>query len=259
MMEGRMNREWNSSKGKVTRRAKKQRAALSAAIALVFGLLGATTIRATPNPSQNRGVSAPATTPNKTYGWKSAPITMEVFSDYQCPYCRAFYDTTLRQVISTYVASEKVYLVHRDFPLVMHRYSGEAARWANACAEVGQFETAEAALYDNQDSWGEDGNIGKYVAAAMPASDFKRVEALMKNGAMPAPRATGASLDPMAGISRPCPVDPYISQDIKLGYQFHVTGTPTFIITYKGRQFSMAATGVSWPVLKQFFDTLLQQ
>jgi protein-disulfide isomerase len=254
-----MNRQWNPLNGKLARSGKHQSAALLAAIALVFGLLGPATIRATSNSSQNRGAAAPAPTPNKTYGWKSAPITMEVFSDYQCPYCRVFYDATLRQVIATYVASGKVYLIHRDFPLVIHRYSGEAARWANACAEVGQFESAEAALYDNQDSWGADGNIGKYVAAALPAADFKRVEALMRNGAMPAPQASGSSLDPMAGVSRPCPVDPYISQDIKLGYQFHVTGTPTFIITYKGRQFSVPATGVSWPVLKQFFDTLLQQ
>jgi protein-disulfide isomerase len=254
-----MNQEKITSAVKAVRSIRRRAAALLAAIALVFGLLGAAAVRATPSPSQNRAPTAPAPTPNKTYGWKSAPITIEVFSDYQCPYCRVFYDATLRRVIATYVASGKVYLVHRDFPLVMHRYSGEAARWANACAEVGQFETAEAALYDNQDSWGADGNIGKYVAAALPASDFKRVQALMKNGAMPAPQATGASLDPLAGISHPCPVDPYISQDIKLGYQFHVTGTPTFIITYKGRQFSMPATGVSWPVLKQFFDTLLQQ
>ena len=184
---------------------------------------------------------------------------MEVFSDYQCPYCRAFYDKTLRQLIATYVASGKVYLVHRDFPLTIHRYSGEAARWANACAEIGQFETAEAVLYDNQDTWGADGNIGKFIAAAMPASDFKRVEVLMKNSSMSAPQATGASLNPMAGIIRPCPVDAYIVQDIKLGYQAHVTGTPTFVVTYNGHQFSMPAAGVSWPVLKQFFDTLLQQ
>ena len=97
------------------------------------------------------------------------------------------------------------------------------------------------ALYDNQETWGADGNIGKFVAAAMPASDFKRVQALMKNGSMPAPQATGPSLDPLAGILRPCPVDPYIAQDIKFRYHSHVTGTPTFVVTYKSRHFSMPA------------------
>lgn len=254
-----MNRKPNQSSSGNTGRIKSKSAALLTTLALCPGLLTAATPPATTSASQTRGTAAPALTPNKAYGTKSAPITMEVFSDYQCPYCRAFYDTTLRQLIATYVATGKVYLIHRDFPLTMHRYSGEAARWANACAEIGQFESVEEALYDNQETWGADGNIGKFVAAAMPASDFKRAQALMKNGAMPAPQATGPSLDPLAGISRPCPVDPFIAQDIKLGYQSHVSGTPTFVVTYKDRHFSMPATGVSWPVLKQFFDTLLEQ
>lgn len=254
-----MNRDSNPPTGNACHGVKPRGAVLFAAIALFSGLLTPAAPRAATTPSQNRGTASSIPAPNKAYGWKNAPITMEVFSDYQCPYCRAFYDNTLRQVIANYVASGKVYLIHRDFPLVMHRYSGEAARWANACAEVGRFESTEAALYDNQDVWGADGNIGKFIAASMPASDFKRVQALMKNGVMPAPQATGAELDPLAGIIHPCPVDPYIAQDIKLGYQARVAGTPTFAVTYKGRSFSVSATGVSWPVLKQFFDSLLQQ
>jgi protein-disulfide isomerase len=227
---------------------------------VVAGLLAvvATTAAAqrTANHSQARAASAPLPAPVKAYGSKSAPITMEVFSDYQCPHCRAFYDDTLRQLISTYVPSGKVYLIHRDYPLPGFKYSGQAARWANACAEVGQFEVAEAALYDNQNMWGADGNIGKFIAAAMPGSDFKRVEAVMKNSAMSAPQANGAA-DPLAGIGQPCPVDPYIAQDIKLGYQIPVRGTPTIVVTYKGHRFSVPA--VSWTTLKQFFDSLLQQ
>jgi len=254
-----MTHEPNPSKNEAIRGVRQRSLFWSAVVVLFSGILAALAPPTAANFSQTRGTSAPVSAPDKTYGWKSAPITMEVFSDYQCPYCRAFYDSTLRQMISIYVASGKVYLIHRDFPIVGHRYSGEAARWANACAQVGQFEAAETALYDNQETWGADGNIGKFIAAALPASDFKRVNALMKIGAMPAPQATGASLDPLAGISHPCPVDPFIAQDIKLGYQAHVSGTPTFVVTYKGRHFSGSASGLSWPVLKQFFDSLLRQ
>jgi protein-disulfide isomerase len=254
-----MNRKSNPPTGNAFGGVKPRSAVLLAAVALFSGLLTAAAPRVATNPSQTRGTATSVPAPTKAYGLKNAPITMEVFSDYQCPYCRAFYDNTLRQLIANYVSSGKVYLIHRDFPLTIHRYSGEAARWANACAEVGEFESAESALYDNQDVWGADGNIAKFIAASMPASDFKRVQALMKNGVMPAPQATGAALDPLAGIIHPCPVDPYIAQDIKLGYQARVSGTPTFVVTYKGRSFSVSATGVSWPVLKQFFDSLLQQ
>src|SRR5208337_3587087 len=113
----------------------------------------------------------------KSYGSSSAPIKLEVFTDYQCPSCRTFYESSLRQLIaSDYIATGKLYLVHHDFPLQAHMYSGMAARWANAAAQVGAFSAVEAALYDNQDAWGASGDIAKYVAAAMPAADFKRVE-----------------------------------------------------------------------------------
>jgi len=249
----------NPSKNEAIRGVRQRSVFLTAVVALLSGILAAAAPPTAANFSQTRGTSAPVSAPDKTYGWKSAPITMEVFSDYQCPVCRAFYDNTLRQLITSYVASGKVYLVHRDFPLVMHKYSGEAARWANACAQVGQFATAESALYDNQDRWGASGDIKKFIAAAMPASDFKRVDLLMRDGAMPAPQATGASLDPLAGISHPCPVDPFIAQDIKLGYQAHVNGTPTYVITYKGHHFAGPGSALSWPLLKKFFDSLLQQ
>ena len=250
-----MNHAPSSSSSKLLRGARLRGVLILACVALLSGLPAVAAQRTT-NPPQTRATSAPLPAPVKAYGSKSAPITMEVFSDYQCPHCRAFYEETLRQLIPSYVASGKVYLVHRDYPLPGFKYSGEAARWANACAEVGQFEGAEAALYENQNAWGADGNIRKFIAAAMPSSDFKRVEALLKDSAMPAPQANGAS-DPLAGIGRPCPIDPYIAQDIKLGYQVPVTGTPTSVVTYKGRRFTVPA--VSWPILKQFFDSLLRQ
>ena len=118
--------------------------------------------------------------PVKTYGSSSAPITMEVFSDYECPSCRNLFETTLRQMIPDYVASGKVYLIHRDYPLPMHKYGYEAARWLNAAARIGQFQAVEAALYDNQNAWAQDGSIEKYVAAAMSPAEFKRVQSQMR-------------------------------------------------------------------------------
>jgi len=234
---------------------------LATATAFCAFLFAPGPLRAAPAATQTRGRSAPATAhaPDKSYGVNTAPIRMDVFSDYQCPYCRAFYDQTLRSVIADYVSTGKVYLVHHDFPLVLHKYSGEAARWANACAEVGEFGPAEAALYDNQDEWGADGNIAKYISAAMPASDFRRVEAIMRGSAMPAPQATGSSVDPMASVAHPCSMDTYIAEDIKAGYQLSLPGTPDFVITFEGHAFAPVDSAVSWPVLKQLFDTLLKQ
>jgi protein-disulfide isomerase len=195
--------------------------------------------------------------PVKTIGNRNAPITMEVFSDYQCPSCGNFFETTLRAMIPDYVASGKVYLVHHDFPLQMHAYSGQAARWANAAAMIGQFQDVDAALFDNQAKWTADGDLEKYVAGAISPASFKRVQAILKGCTGPAPTSKVDRSVPQAEAG--CPVDPYIVQDIVLGTQVPVQATPTFVIHYKGQSYPASSGIITWPILKQFFDTLLSQ
>ncbi len=202
---------------------------------------------------------ATSATPAKTFGNKNAPITMEVYSDYQCPSCGNFYEQTLKPLLGPdgYVAAGKVYLVHRDFPLEMHAYSANAARWANAAAKIGKFQDVDATLWDNQNSWSADGNIEKFVAAAMSPADFKRVQALLKPCTGPAPKSKADRSVPPADAS--CSVDPFIVQDIGLGYSVPVQATPTFVIYYKGQKYPASSGMVSYPILKQFFDSLLSQ
>jgi protein-disulfide isomerase len=210
------------------------------------------TIATVPTAVASSSTAAKATetlpAPVKTYGSKNAPITLEVFGDYESPSCGAFYETTLRQMINDYVAAGKVYIVHRDFPLSMHKYGYEAARWANAAASIGKFSEAEAALYDNQNNWAESGNIEKYMAAALSPADMKRIDKLM----------TGCDVNTQPG-SHTCPWDAYIEQDRALGNQVPVQATPTFIIYHKGQKFPAGQGVVSYTVLKQFFDQLLKQ
>lgn len=201
-----------------------------------------------------------AAAPVKTYGSSSAPITMEVFSDYQCPSCRSLFEQTLRPMIGDYVAAGKVYLIHRDFPLPMHKYGYEAARWANAAARIGQFQNVEAALYDNQPAWSNDGNIEKFVSAAMSATDFKRVQKLMEGCRAQASASTeSAHMLNVAQASHECSLDPYIEEDRAMGSKIPVQATPTYVITYKGQRLPAGSGIVSWPILKQFFDSLLSQ
>jgi protein-disulfide isomerase len=203
---------------------------------------------------------APLGAPVKAYGSSSAPITMEVFSDYECPSCRNLFETTLRQMIPDYVASGKVYLVHRDFPLPMHKYGYQAARWLNAAARIGEFQSVEAALYDNQNAWAMDGNIEKYVSGAMSAADFKRVQSQMQGCGYPGDASVKpAALALGAQAGQTCALDTYIDQDRALGNKIPVQATPTYVITYKGNRLPAGSGLVSWPILKQFFDSLLSQ
>jgi protein-disulfide isomerase len=52
-------------------------------------------------------------------GSKDAPIVIEVFSDFQCRGCAEFYLQTLARVIEEYGTKGKVYLIHREYPLVL--------------------------------------------------------------------------------------------------------------------------------------------
>ncbi|MGH9715470.1 MAG: DsbA family protein [Candidatus Acidiferrales bacterium] len=219
----------------------------AAALAVLSIVVLGATLQAAPRVAAAR-VSAliPTGQALETYGSSSAPITMVVFTDYQCPSCRALYENTLRPMINDYVASGKVYLVHHNFPLPQHKYGYEAARWVYAAARIGEFANVEAALYDNQDSWAADGDIAKYVSAAMPASEFRRVERLMK----------GCSFTDAPGT---CPLDSAINADRALGEEIPVQATPTYVIVYKGHRLPAANGAVSWPILKQFFDSLLSQ
>jgi len=204
--------------------------------------------------------AASSVTPVKTYGLKTAPITIEVFSDYECPACGNFYRTTLRTLINEYVPAGKVYLVHRDFPLPMHPYSYQAARWANAAAKIGRFPDVEGALFDNQATWSVDGNIQKIVAAALSKRDFVRLQKLMAGCEPPSP----PSVKPASATTRQtpnqgCAVDTFINQDVALGKQIPVSQTPTFVIYNKGQKISTVPGQISWDILRKFIDSLLAQ
>jgi len=203
--------------------------------------------------------AAPLGAPLKAYGSSNAPITMEVFSDYECPSCRNLYENTLRSMINDYVAAGKVYLVHRDYPLPMHKYGYEASRWLNASARIGKFADVEAALYDNQNSWSQDGNIAKYISAAMSAAEFKRVEAIMQGCGFDTPAGMKTAKLTLGQSPDTCSVDPYIEADRALGNKVPVAATPTYVIIYKGNRLPAGSGFVSWPILKQFFDSLLSQ
>ncbi len=63
-------------------------------------------------------------------GPKDAPITMIVFSDYECPFCRRA-EETVEVVLKTY--DGKIRYVFRDYPLPFHKNARPAAI-AAACA-----------------------------------------------------------------------------------------------------------------------------
>src|SRR5579863_9060034 len=126
---------------------------LAAVLVLCFSLALCVAPSMAQTPAEWERLSA-----EKSLGNPNAPIKMIVYDDYECPVCGELYEQTLRPLIDDYVASGKVYLIHRDFPLSIHLYSRQAARWVNAAARIGKFEAVERAIFDNQMAWSEYGS-----------------------------------------------------------------------------------------------------
>jgi protein-disulfide isomerase len=192
---------------------------------------------AVPEPSvPQAAASIPDVDPHKAFGSKSAPVTMEVFSDFQCPACKTLFTTTNRQVMDDYVSTGKVYLIHRDFPLPMHAYSRIAARYARAAAQLGKFEPVEQILFQNQEKWEQNGDVDGTVASVLSAAEMAKVRALVKGGTL----------------------DAAIDKDYALGQMYRVNQTPTTVFHSKGQTYPYSGV-MSYDILKQFLDQLLSQ
>lgn len=67
-------------------------------------------------------------------GSEAAPVIMVEFSDYQCQFCRRFWEVNFKALKEEYIDSGKVQFVYRDFPLDFHNAALDSAL-AVACAE----------------------------------------------------------------------------------------------------------------------------
>ncbi|MBZ5728825.1 MAG: DsbA family protein [Acidobacteriia bacterium] len=80
-------------------------------------------------------------------GKEDAPVTIAVFSDFQCPYCARFAD-----MLKDVLPDERVRLVFRHLPLPMHPWARPAAE-AAACAQEqgnGHFWSLHDFIFEHQ-------------------------------------------------------------------------------------------------------------
>lgn len=90
-------------------------------------------------------------------GDSDAPVTIVEFSDFQCPYCRSFYNETYKQIKEKYVDTGKVKFVYRDYPLSFHKGAFPAALAAECVREQGgddMFFAMHDKIYDGQNLLG---------------------------------------------------------------------------------------------------------
>ena len=94
-------------------------------------------------------------------GSQTAPVTVVMFTDFQCPACSAVHPV-LKKVLAEY--GDKIRFVVRDFPLTgIHENAFRAALAANAANAQGKFFEYTEVLYKNQTAL-DAASLKKYAA-----------------------------------------------------------------------------------------------
>jgi protein-disulfide isomerase len=171
-------------------------------------------------------------------GSPSAPITLEVYTDYQCPHCREFYLEVLPPLTKEFIATGKVRLVHRDFRLTQFQYSKTATRYANAAGQIGKFDVVARQLFETQPEWSQSGDVDGTVAKVLPPTEIDQVRALVK---------TDSHLD-----------DSTLRDEAMAINEDHLKATPTVIIVYRGKR-DQVSGGMSYPLLKSYLNSKLAE
>ncbi len=180
-------------------------------ITAVFVLVGAVIVGGAVILNQKPG-GAPATSENpfgliqpgsatptdladgKTLGKADAPVTMEVYEDYQCPICGELVTTVEPKVIDAFVETGQVRIVSHDVAFLDRGTSESVDAWAAAAcaADQGKYWAFHDWIYANQSGENEGGfRVERLRAIAEAAGlDMTRYDSCMATGQKQAQAAT---------------------------------------------------------------------
>lgn len=92
----------------------------------------------------------------RSLGSVTAPVTIIVYTDFECPFCARFEQYTAPLIIERYVGTGTVRLVYRDYPIPsLHRSAVVAAVASRCAAAQGKFWQMHDLLFATHlDEWG---------------------------------------------------------------------------------------------------------
>lgn len=180
---------------------------------------------------------AQAKTGFKLSGNPHAPITIEVYSDYECPSCALLFKETMPLLDAQYVKTGKVKILHRDFPLAQHPYARLAARYANASGEIGRYEVVVDRLFRTQDNWSKNGDIAGALAQVLTPDEMKTVQ---------------------RAVAIDSHLDDTVTADMAMAQKDQIGHTPTLVVVSKGKRQVIQEYPV-FSILKGYLDSLLSQ
>jgi protein-disulfide isomerase len=161
----------------------------------------------------------PATSERNTAGEPDAPIKIEEFADFQCPFCEQFHEQTQPLLIQHYVDTGKVQFVYRSMGNFVSQNKGggrtesqDAALAAYCAADQGKFWEMQNTLFANV--LGED--VGSFTD--------RRLQAIAEKA--------GLDMTAFNSCYNSGEFEDQVQQDLTDGTAAGITGTPGFLITY---------------------------
>lgn len=92
-------------------------------------------------------------------GSKDAKVKIVEFSDFQCPFCKAFHKD-LTKTVREY--GDKVLFAYKHLPLSIHPQAENAALASECANEQGKFPMYADYLFAKQDDWGKSAGTQKF-------------------------------------------------------------------------------------------------
>lgn len=146
-------------------------------------------------------------------GDPKAPLVMNIWTDFQCPFCQRHFAETEPSINDEYVTSGKVRLVFRDLPIVQLHPNAPAAHLAAHCV-ADQGAPLFWAMYDKLF-----GSQGEWQSLADPQPVFERIAG-----------EAGADVDAWKTCVAAKAKEPQIQASIKEAAALGLDGTPSFQI-----------------------------
>lgn len=140
---------------------------------------------------------------SRQHGSQYARVTLFEISDFQCPYCKMFHDSTYAKFDSAYVKTGKVRHVFIHFPLPMHNQAFAASKASMCAGAQGKFWEMQDRLFTRQREWRDQADatqrfaryatdLGVEAAQYRDCMENDRVSTLIVNDIM---QASGAQVN----------------------------------------------------------------
>ena len=174
----------------------------------------------------------PGTHPNpkdNSMGDPNAPVTIEEFSDFQCPFCERFHKETEPLLRQYYVDTGKVRFIYRSMGnFVSDNIARAAAAQGTSVPASTESQDAALAAYcagDQNKFW----EMHAYLFANVIGEDAgsfsdRRLKAIAKKA--------GLDMGQFNSCYNSGKFKDRVQQDAQDGQANNITGTPSFIITY---------------------------